>query len=217
MLTYSQSILLGAIQGISELFPISSLGHSVLLSPLFGLSVGQHDPYFLTFLVATHTATATVLFLFFIKDWQRIISGLFRSLKTRRISPSDSDAKLGWLLIITTVPAGILGLLFEENLKSLFASPQLVAFILILNGILLYIAELLRKKSENNNFQLGSNDRIAKLTWLQGIKVGVLQCIALVPGFSRTGATIAGSLLIRFRESFFMCHIVISICYCNTR
>ena len=196
MLTYFQAIILGALQGITELFPISSLGHSVVLPKLLGWHINQSDPYFLTFLVATHTATAIVLFFFFFDDWKRIIAGFFRSLKVREIRDNDPDARLAWLLVVGTIPAGILGILFEDTFKALFASPQLVAFVLILNGVMLYGAEMLRRRARENNSVSGSNCRIAKLTWTQTIKVGGMQCLALIPGFSRTGSTITGSLLV---------------------
>jgi undecaprenyl-diphosphatase len=195
MISYPQAIIFGLIQGITELFPISSLGHSVILPKLFNWNVNQNDPFFLTFLVATHVATSLVLFIFFWKDWKRIILGLIRSLKIREIKETDADAKLGWLLIIATIPAGILGLLFEEQLKTLFASPQIVAFVLIFNGVLLLGAEALRRKKKEQPV-IGSNERIAKLSFAQAIKVGIVQCLALIPGFSRTGATITGSLLV---------------------
>jgi undecaprenyl-diphosphatase len=194
MLTYLQAIILGALQGITELFPISSLGHSVILPSLLGWDIKQDDPFFLVFLVATHAATALVLLLFFWNDWKRIILGIFRSLKEREINENDTDAKLGWLLVIGTIPAGLLGLLFEDSLKALFANPQLVAGVLILNGLLLLATEKLSKRhgavTEKN-----SNRRIAKLSWAQAIKVGCMQCLALIPGFSRTGAAMTGSLL----------------------
>lgn len=192
-----QAILFGLLQGVTELFPISSLGHSVVLPRLLGWHIHQSDPFFLTFLVATHTATALVLFLFFWKDWKKIVIGLFRSIKEREIKESDTDAKLGWLLVVGTIPAGILGVLFEDSLKTLFASPQIVAGVLLLNGLLLFGAEQLRKKSLNfRQTEANSNTRIAKLSWQQAGKVGLMQCIALIPGFSRTGATITGSLLV---------------------
>lgn len=195
MLNYLQAIILGLVQGVTELFPISSLGHSVILPSLLGWGIDQNNPFFLTFLVATHTATALVLFLFFWKDWKRIISGFFRSIKEQKIK--DTDAKLAWLLIIATIPAGLLGLLFQKHLQSLFASPQLVAFILILNGLLLWGAEQINKKSlKTKQTAIKSDERITKMTWSQAVKIGLLQCIALIPGFSRTGATLTGSLLI---------------------
>jgi len=196
MLSYFQAIIFGLVQGITELFPISSLGHSVVLPSALNWNIKQNDPFFLTFLVATHTATALVLFLFFWKDWKRIISGLFRSLKEREIKNSDHDAQLGWLLIVATIPAGVLGLLFEEPLKILFASPRLVAFVLILNGLLLFTAEKIAKKNiKKKQEELGSDERITKLTWGESIKVGLLQSLALIPGFSRTGSALIGGLL----------------------
>lgn len=133
MLTYFQAIIFGLVQGVTELFPISSLGHSVLLPKILRWQINQDDPFFLTFLVATHAATTLVLFLFFLKDWKRIFSGLFRSIKNREIGGADTDGRLAWLLVVGTVPAGLLGLVFEKQLKNLFALPQIVVFVLILN------------------------------------------------------------------------------------
>ena len=110
LITYPQAIILGLLQGVSELFPISSLGHSVILPKLLGWDIHQNDNYFLTFLVATHFATALVLLGFFCRDWVRIVKGLGRSLRDRGIDPADADARLGWLLVVGTIPAGILGL-----------------------------------------------------------------------------------------------------------
>jgi undecaprenyl-diphosphatase len=193
-MNYFQAIIFGALQGVTELFPISSLGHSVMLPRLLGWSIDQHDPFFLNFLVATHAATAIVLFVYFWTDWKSIILGLIRFTQTRTIKSTDTYTKLGLLLILGTIPAGILGLLFEHTLKDLFASPQIVAFVLILNGIMLWKADMLarNKKSET---QTGSDTRIATLSWKNALKVGLFQCIALIPGFSRTGATITGGLL----------------------
>lgn len=195
-MNYFQAIIFGLLQGVTELFPISSLGHSVILPSILHWHIKQNDPFFLTFLVATHFATALVLFIFFWKDWVKIVTGLFRSLKEREISEKDQYAKLAWLLIVGTIPAGILGLLFEDSLKALFASPKLVAFVLILNGIMLFLVELLRRRTKETQQQSDHSDkRIAKLSWMQTIYIGILQTIALVPGFSRTGATLAGGLL----------------------
>ncbi len=196
MLTYFQAIIFGLIQGITELFPISSLGHSVLLPKVLGWHIKQEDPFFLTFLVATHSATALVLFLFFLKDWQRIFTGLLRSIKEREIKASNHDGRLAWLLIIGTIPGGLLGLIFEQHLKNLFASPEIVAYVLILNGLFLIGAEKLWSKNFAVKTQRGSDTRIAKLSFPQAVKVGLFQCLALIPGFSRTGASLAGGLYV---------------------
>ncbi len=197
MISVFQAIILGLLQGISELFPISSLGHSVILPGLLGWQFDQNANYFLTFLVATHLATAIVLFIFYWQDWKRIIAGIFRSLREREIKESDPDAKLGWLLVVSTIPAGIMGLLFEEQLKKLFISPRFVAFFLILNGIMLFVAEVLRRRAKAEELIEGGDKRIAReLSWRKSFMIGVMQVIALIPGFSRTGATISGGLLV---------------------
>ena len=123
LITYPQAVVLGLLQGVTELFPISSLGHSVILPSLLGWNIHQNDKYFLSFLVATHLATAIVLLLFFWQDWVRIVKGLGRSLREREIRADDKDAKLAWLLIVGTIPAGILGIALESKLRSVFASP----------------------------------------------------------------------------------------------
>ncbi len=197
MISYLQAIILGALQGISELFPISSLGHTVILPSIFGWHINQEAPFFLTFIVATHFATAVILFFFFLKDWIRILKGVLRSLKEREIKSDDADAKLGWLLIVGTIPAGVLGLLFEESFKKFFASPHITAVFLFLNGIMLFGAELLRRKRTlGSGIVKDSDTRIAKLNWFQSLFVGATQAIALFPGFSRTGATLSGGLLV---------------------
>ncbi|HEY6837077.1 MAG TPA: undecaprenyl-diphosphate phosphatase [Gaiellaceae bacterium] len=195
LITYGQAIVLGLLQGVSELFPISSLGHSVILPQLLGWNIHQNDKYFITFLVATHLATALVLLGFFWSDWVRIVKGMGRSLRDRGIAPEDTDAKLAWLLVVGTIPAGILGLLLENKLRHVFASAQSASFFLILNGFLLFGAELLRRRA----VQVEQDDdaRIARQMSFNGaFGVGAAQALALIPGFSRSGATMGGGLLV---------------------
>jgi len=195
LISYAQAIVLGLLQGVSELFPISSLGHSVILPKLLGWNIHQNDPYFLSFLVATHLATAIVLLLFFWRDWVRIVRGMGRSLRDRGIAPDDHDAKLGWLLVVGTIPAGILGLLLEHPLRRIFASPESAAIFLLLNGFLLYGAELLRRRAPETDTD--DDARIAKqVGFPQAFGVGAAQALALIPGFSRSGATMGGGLLV---------------------
>ena len=194
LITYGQAIVLGLLQGVSELFPVSSLGHSVILPSLLGWNIHQNDPYFLAFLVATHLATALVLLGFFWRDWVRIVKGLGRSLRDRGIAPDDTDAKLAWLLIVGTIPAGILGLTLEHKLRSVFASPQSAAIFLTLNGVLLFGAEMLRRRAPQTDTD--DDTRIAKqLRFGEAIGIGAAQALALIPGFSRSGATMGGGLL----------------------
>jgi undecaprenyl-diphosphatase len=197
VIQYYQAVILGLLQGFSELFPISSLGHSVILPKVLGWNIQQNDKFFLNFLVATHLATALVLLGFFWRDWVRIVKGLFRSLRDRQIAPDDSDARLGWLLVVGTIPAGLLGLVLEHSLRDLFKSAESAAVFLILNGFLLYGAERLRRRPPRPGDGEGDSDaRIAKLNWRQAIAVGTAQAIALIPGFSRSGATMGGGLLV---------------------
>lgn len=195
LISYPQAIVLGLLQGVSELFPISSLGHSVILPKLLGWNIHQNDQYFLTFLIATHLATAIVLFIFFWRDWVRILRGLGRSLRDRAIDPADADAKLGWLLVVGTIPAGLIGLLLEHPLRKIFASPASAAVFLTLNGLLLYAAELLRRRAPVTDEE--DDVRIARtVSWRDAGLVGTAQAIALIPGFSRSGATIGGGLIV---------------------
>jgi undecaprenyl-diphosphatase len=187
--------MLGLLQGVSELFPVSSLGHSVILPKLVGWHIHQNAPYFLTFLVALHLATALVLLGFFWRDWVRIVKGLGRSLRDREIAGNDTDAKLGWLLVVGTIPAGILGLTLQDSLRKLFASPEYASIFLALNGLLLFGAELLRRRAPVAAED--DDERIARTVgWWQSFTVGAAQAIALLPGFSRSGASMGGGLLV---------------------
>ena len=197
-ITYFQAIVLGLLQGFSELFPISSLGHSVILPQLLGWNIHQNDEYFITFLIATHLATAIVLFIFFFRDWMRIFAGMWRSLVDRQIAPDNHDAKLGWLLVVGTVPAGILGLLLQDSLRTVFASAQSAAFFLMLNGVMLYGAERLRRRAPvvETSDPLASDQRISgETSYRDAVGIGAAQAVALIPGLSRSGASMAGGLL----------------------
>ena len=196
-ISYFQAAVLGLLQGIAEPFPISSLGHGVLLPLLAGWNIHQNDKFFLTFLVATHLATAIVLFVFFWRDWTRIFRGLGRSLRDRQIRDDDLDARLGWLLVVGTIPAGLLGLLLEKPLRTLFASAATAAAFLVVNGVLLLVFERLRKRAPQPGDYLGDSDaRIAKRSWRQATAVGTAQAAALIPGISRSGITMGGGLLV---------------------
>jgi undecaprenyl-diphosphatase len=196
MLTYAQALIIGALQGLTELFPISSLGHTVLLPQLLSWPIDQHAPFFVVFLVATHFATALVLLAFFWSDWWKIIFGFFRTLGARRIPEGDTYARLSWLIIVATIPAGILGLALDKAFEQLFAAPIAVAFFLIANGFLLYGAELLRRGRDLSPATT-ADEAIVQLSFKQALGVGSLQALALLPGFSRTGAALAGGLIFR--------------------
>jgi undecaprenyl-diphosphatase len=194
-ISYFQGIVLGLIQGVAEPFPISSLGHGVIFPKLVGWNIHQNDKFFLTFLVATHFATAIVLFVIFWQDWKRILGGLFRSIGQREIR--GTDERLAWLLVVGTIPAGIIGLVFEHALRKAFASPGLAAAFLTLNGVLLLAFERLRKRAPRPGDYRGDTDaRLSQLSWRQAVAVGTSQAAALIPGISRSGITMGGGLLV---------------------
>jgi undecaprenyl-diphosphatase len=196
-ISYFQAVVLGLTQGIAEPFPISSLGHGVVIPRLAGWHIHQNDKFFLTFLIATHLATAIVLLGFFFSDWVRIVKGLWRSLVLREIRADDVDARLGWLLVAGTIPVGVIGLLLETPIRKLFASPAIAATFLVVNGTALLVFERLRRRPPRPGDYLGDADaRIAKLGWRQAIAVGTSQAAALVPGISRSGFTMGGGLLV---------------------
>ena len=167
----------------------------MIIPSLLGWDIHQNDPYFLTFLVATHLATALVLLWFFWRDWVRIVKGLGRSLRDREIGPDDTDAKLGWLLVVGTIPAGIIGLALQDTLRKGFAKPTEASIFLALNGLMLFGAEALRRRAPRE----GRRRRRASRNRRAGgapSAVGAAQSIALIPGFSRSGAAMGGGLLV---------------------
>jgi undecaprenyl-diphosphatase len=194
-ISYFQAIVLGALQGIAEPFPISSLGHAVIAPSLFGWNIHQNDEFFLAFLVATHCATAIVLFLFFLEDWKRIFRGFVRSLRGRATA-EDTDARLAWVIVAATIPAGILGLALEHKLRDLFASPTSAAIFLTINGVLLLFFERFRRRQPTPDDYKGDGDaRIARMSFKQALVIGSAQAAALIPGISRSGITMGGGLL----------------------
>src|SRR3954466_9236626 len=160
-ISYFQAIVLGLLQGAAELFPVSSLGHRVIVPTLLGWDIHQSDDYFLTFLVATHLATALVLLGYFWSDWVRIVRGLGRSIRARDLDADDTDAILGWWLVVGTIPAGVLGLALEHPLRRLFASPTTAAVFLFCNGLMLFAAEHWRRSAPVRHGGRFSDERIA--------------------------------------------------------
>lgn len=195
-ISYFQAVILGLIQGVAEPFPISSLGHAVVLPRLFGWQIHQGDGYFISFLVALHLATAIVLLVYFWRDWVRIVRGMARSLVEREIGEDDTDARLGWLLVAGTIPVGLIGLALQNPLQKLFASAVAAASFLIVNGLALLIFERLRARPPApGDWEGDSDSRIARLGFLRAGAVGLSQAAALVPGISRSGFSMGGGLL----------------------
>ncbi|OPX15807.1 undecaprenyl-diphosphate phosphatase [Gordonia sp. i37] len=205
-LTYPQAIVMGLLQGVTELFPVSSLGHSILVPAWLGgdweklvteSDSAGHTP-FLAFVVALHVATAVALVLFYWRDWVRIVGGFISSLRHRSIE--GDDARLAWLIIVGTIPVGIVGLIAEKPLRVVFATPLAASIFLFLNGLVLLTAELLRRRTAAGRHaaQPSGNDRaMTSLTMWEAVGIGAYQILALLPGISRSGVTISGGLLRR--------------------
>ena len=149
-LTYAEAIVVGLIQGVSELFPVSSLGHNVLIPALIGgswandLNVAAPESPYLAFIVGMHVATAIALMIYFWRDWIRIIGGFFSSIRNRQVATVDQ--KLAWMIILATIPVGLVGLLFEHEFRVLFGKPIRAAIFLIINGLILYSGERFRTR-----------------------------------------------------------------------
>ncbi len=204
MLTYMQAILLGLVQGVTELFPISSLGHSVIVPQLLGwtdvvAAQSATESYFLAFLVGLHVATALALLVFYRQTWVRIVVAVFGSLRTRQIA--TADARLGWLLVVATIPAGLAGVLFEHVLRVLFAVPLAAAGFLIVNGLILLAGEVVRRQASVRTVArihgtMASGDRrLDTLEFREAALIGVAQVLALFAGISRSGITMVAGLV----------------------
>lgn len=206
-ITYFQSIVLGLLQGVSELFPISSLGHSVIFPELFGWTdlvraqSATNGSFFLAYVVALHVATALALLAFFWRDWVEIVSGFFRTLSRRRIDTPEE--RLAWLLVVATIPAGIMGLVFEHVFRVLFAKPLAASVFLVVNGIVLYVGDRARVQSERRRRRLArrsgvpvrASRQLDTLEFKEAGVVGVAQVFALLAGISRSGITMVAGLV----------------------
>jgi len=200
---------MGLLQGATELFPVSSLGHAVLVPSLLHWSFKQSDPAFVPFLVLLHLGTAAALLILYRTQWVQIIRGFFTAALRGRIT-NDSE-RLAMLLMTGTIPAAILGVFLETRIKSLFASPYAAAGLLVANGGLMLGAEMLRRRAERR-VQAASLSRIeqeerftdaAHISFAAAALVGACQALAFLPGISRSGVTIGGGLLagLRHQES----------------
>jgi undecaprenyl-diphosphatase len=207
VISYFQAIVIGILQGVTELFPISSLGHSVLIPAWFGWdgivnAQSANESFYLAFVVALHVATAIALFVYFWRDWKAIIRGFLRTLKTRRLETPDE--RMAWLLIIATIPAGLTGLALEHALRTLFAKPLAAAIFLTVNGVILYVGERYRRRasvrklvSEHPNVQTETEQgrRLDTLDFKEAGVIGVAQIGALFAGISRSGITMVAGLV----------------------
>lgn len=183
-MTIFQAFFIAILQGASELFPISSLGHAVVVPALLRWPLDQKAPAFLPFLVLLHTGTAIALLTYFWRDWWALLRGLLGIGADPEV---NAARRLFVLIVIATIPAVIVGGLLEKYVRGLFAAPLLAACMLVLNGLLLFFGERLRR--------VGGVKQLAELNGWDALTIGCWQCAALVPGISRAGATIVGGLL----------------------
>jgi undecaprenyl-diphosphatase len=207
-LTILQAVVLSLLQGVTELFPISSLGHTVILPGLLGwgnleTSTGcGGENCFLPFITSLHLGTSIALLIYFWRDWLQVGRTLVVSIRDGEIR-KGTDEWVSWLIIIGSVPTGLLGVFLESPLKKVFASPLLAATFLIVNGSVLFAGEQLRRRSEAKLAYLSPKERevyfrpLVALSWKQALIVGLAQSVALIPGFSRSGSTIVAGLGVR--------------------
>ena len=225
-LSWFEAIVIGGLQGVAELFPVSSLGHSILLPAVIGgswardLDVSAPESPYLAFIVGLHVATALALLIYFRRDWVRIIRGLVTSVVRREIV--DADQRLAWLLVLATIPVGVAGLLLEHTFRVYLSKPIPTALFLVANGVVLLIAERLRRRAIDTataapvaaavhgrtdgttlvrdggaptTAEEQADRRLAGLPVRRAIVIGAAQIAALAPGVSRSGAAMAAGLL----------------------
>jgi undecaprenyl-diphosphatase len=180
--TLWQAIVLAVVQGVTELFPISSLGHAVIMPALLGWKIDENAEGFLPFLAVMHLGTAIALLGYFWRDWASFAGSVVRF----RNPAGAADRRLFWRVVVATIPAVVIGFVFEKKLKVGFGAPVLAAAFLIVNGVMLFVAERL---------QQAKGRKLAELSWVQATTIGFWQCLALIPGMSRSGATMAGGYI----------------------
>ena len=175
-------LLLAILQGITELFPISSLGHSILVPALLQWPIDRQASWFLPYMVVLHLGTATALFIYFWRDWFVLLGGAWQA----RGNLNNPHARLFWLLVVGTIPAAILGLLLEQKIKALFGGFVVAAIFLMMNGIILFIGDALKQRKARH--------QLAKMGWWHAFGIGCAQALALIPGISRSGATLVAGV-----------------------
>jgi undecaprenyl-diphosphatase len=202
-ITSLQAIILGALQGVSELFPVSSLGHTVLFPKLFGWSnivawQSQPESPWLAFIVMLHVGSAIGLLIYFWRDWIELIKAFFRTLGKRRIeTPAE---RLAWLIVVASIPTGILGIALEHKARTATAKPEVAAIFLVVNGLILLGAERLRRRAEvralarREGRKADGGRRLDSLEYREAALVGVAQSGGLIAGISRDGMVMAGGL-----------------------
>jgi undecaprenyl-diphosphatase len=202
-----QIFFLGLLQGVTELFPISSLGHTVIVPGLLGWGDIVHNESFLPLITALHLGTAIALFIYFWRDWRQVLRSVGKSIKEGEVK-KGSEEWVSFLIIIGCIPAGVLGVFLQNPLKVLFASPLLASTFLIVNGSILFLGERLRLRGEAKALLADQDPKqraaifrpLSSLTWKEAIIVGFGQALALIPGISRSGASMVAGLGVRLNH-----------------
>jgi undecaprenyl-diphosphatase len=203
LITYFQAIVLGVLQGVTELFPVSSLGHTVIFPHLFGWNnivawQSQPESPWLAFVVMLHVGSAIGLLIYFWRDWVAIISGFFRTFAKRRIETPNE--RLAWLIVVATIPVGILGLLLEHPIREALAKPLAASIFLVVNGFILFGGEYFRRRSEVRELAIregakrDGGRRLDTLEYREAAVIGTAQTTALIAGISRDGVVMSTSL-----------------------
>jgi undecaprenyl-diphosphatase len=206
-LSWLEAGVVGLFQGVSELFPVSSLGHSVLIPAVVGgtwardLSVSRPESPYLAFIVGLHVATALALMVYFWRDWKRLVAGFFSSIARREVRTTDQ--RLAWLLVLATIPVGLVGLIFEHWLRTHLGKPEPAAIFLAVNGLMLLGIEWLRRDDPGLETEYvdervsgpKSDARLAELGVATSMAIGATEILALAPGISRSGATMSAGML----------------------
>jgi undecaprenyl-diphosphatase len=204
--TLPQALFLGLLQGATELFPVSSLGHAVIVPTLLSWSYRQSDPTFLPFLVLLHLGTAGALLILYWRQWLAIVAGFFRAAARGRLD--GPDERLAMLLIAGTIPAGAIGVALQRQIQALFAAPRIAAVFLVVNAAVLFGGELMRRRQERRR-HLAGESRVEQeaafaeaeaMSFRAALLIGFFQAFALVPGISRSGITLTGGLLAGLRH-----------------
>lgn len=201
--TYGQAILIGAIQGITELFPISSLGHAILIPAWIGGSfkefISDENQTYLLISIAMHLASSFALFLVFRKRWLNLIGGSFRAVKSRNYQ--STPFRVLSYVVIATIPVGILGLAFEEYFQQIFGNPSFSAVFLMINGLILITAERLSRRDLAHEFHDSDAEIDNRVNAKSALVIGFGQSLALFAGISRFGVTMSAGLLRKLNHS----------------
>lgn len=182
MLLALHLLILAIIQGVTELFPISSLGHSILVPAVLHWPINREAPWFLPYIVVLHLGTATALFIYFWRDWFTLLGGAWKA----RGNVQDAQARLFWLLVVGTIPAGLIGLALEHRIRALFGGFAVAAVFLMVNGVILLIGDALKHRAARHE--------LTNMGWGRAFGIGIAQALALIPGISRSGATLVAGV-----------------------